>query len=245
MASGLTLCRRLMSFLVPPRRPDDELLDDEALASDEMFRSLRDLERVHRWWGGSRALDRWLLRRIAETGSSGPFRIVDVGAGSGAVTRRAGRAIAGSGHRALVFSADIQWRHLAAGRVLHRDAAPAVAADAFRLPLADGSVDWAVSTLVFHHFSPPDNLRLLRELSRVARLGFAVLDLSRHRVPWMFVSVAGRLMFESRVSLVDGQISVFQAYTAAEAREIARQAVPGATVERVFPYRLLITGPGA
>ncbi|MFN2632157.1 MAG: methyltransferase domain-containing protein, partial [Thermoanaerobaculia bacterium] len=121
----------------------------------------------------------------------------------------------------------------------------ALAADAFSLPVADRCADWVVSTLVFHHFSPEQNAALLREFSRVARRGFAILDLRRHYFPWIFVSIAGRIIFESRVSLFDGQASVLQAYTPEEARAIVRDAVPGSRVERIFPYRLLISGPGA
>jgi hypothetical protein len=86
---------------------------------------------------------------------------------------------------------------------------------------------------------------MLRELARVSRQGFAVLDLRRHLFPLLFVRLAGALVFRSRVSLEDGAASVRQAYTAEEARRIAADAVPGARVEKVFPFRLLISGSGA
>jgi SAM-dependent methyltransferase len=161
------------------------------------------------------------------------------------VTRRLQQRLRAAGHRATVVAVDIQWRHLAAGRSGAAEAGASLTANAFSLPLSDGGADWVVSTLVFHHFSPDENRALLGELRRVARRGFALLDLRRHLVPWMFVSLAGRLVFESRVSLHDGQASVLQAYTPEEAGTIARGAAPGARVERVFPYRMLITAPGA
>ncbi|MEO8430354.1 MAG: methyltransferase domain-containing protein [Acidobacteriota bacterium] len=232
-----------MSLLVPPRRPTPELLDDPRLPPEEMARSLRDLDLVNRRWGGAHALEGWLLARMAV--SAGPFTILDIGAGSGAVTRRLQRRIRAAGHRATVVAVDLQWRHLAAGRSAAPEAGAALAANAFSLPLSDGGADWVVSTLVFHHFSPEENGALLGELRRVARRGFALLDLRRHLVPWMFISLAGRLVFESRVSLHDGQASVLQAYTPEEAGSIALRAAPGARVELVFPYRMLITAPGA
>jgi ubiquinone/menaquinone biosynthesis C-methylase UbiE len=117
------------------------------------------------------------------------------------------------------------------------------AGDAFGLPFADNSADWVVSTLLLHHFSPEENVRLLREVSRVARIGFALVDIRRHRVPLSFFSVAGRLGLGTRESLDDGIASVRQAYTPEEARTIAERAVPGASVRRVFPYRLLVFKP--
>jgi SAM-dependent methyltransferase len=220
------------------------MLDDRDLASEEMARSLRDLELVNGKWGGSRALDRYLLPQI-RAARQDHFVLLDVGAGSGAVARTLARRISGAGRRATVVGVDIQWRHLAAGRASGDRRLPALAADAFSLPLPDQSADWVVSTLMFHHFSPEQNRALLREFARVARRGFALLDLRRHLFPWIFVSVAGRLVFESPVSLHDGPASVLQAYTPREARAIVEEAVPGSRVEPVFPYRMLITGPGA
>ena len=98
----------------------------------------------------------------------------------------------GTGGRARVVALDLQWRHLAAGRALCGPARPpAVGADAFRLPFPDGAFDFAVSTLFMHHFSPPENRALLSEFLRVARQGFAVLDLRRHVLPTLTLEVAG------------------------------------------------------
>jgi SAM-dependent methyltransferase len=216
------------------------MLDDEDLSSEEMARSLRDLELVQRAWGAARSLAQWLAPRIAP--GERPV-VVDVGAGSAAVTRELGRRLAEAGRPVSPVAIDLQWRHLAAGRSRARGV-PCAAADTFSLPFPDGGVDWTVSTLVFHHFSPAENRDFLRELSRVSRKGFLVLDLRRHRIPWAVVSLAGRVLFETRVSLLDGRASVLQGYTPGEADEIAADAVPGARAHRVFPYRILIRGPG-
>ncbi len=231
-----------MSLLVPPRRPTRELLDDGSLSSEEMVRNLRDIALVNRCWGSSRALADHLLAHIKETGDLS-VSVLDVGAGSGDVTSGLARALRKEGFRATVFALDIQWRHLAAGQRLQPgEDLPAVAADAFRLPLPARSIDWIVSTLFLHHFSPAQMVLLLREIRRVARQGFALLDLRRHRLPLLFLSVAGRLAFESRVSLHDGMASIRQAYTPEEASAIAREATADTRVERVFPFRLLLCG---
>ncbi len=234
-----------MSLFVPPRRPSREILDDPSISSEEMARSLADLWLVNRSWGGSRAL----ARRVLERAGTSPARrllLLDIGAGSGHVARRLARCLKLAGLDAAVIAADLQWRHLAAGRrMLAKDSPPAVSTDAFLLPFADRSVDWVVSTLFFHHFSPEENIRLLKSFARVARRGFLLLDLRRHRLPLLFVSLAGRLLFRSDASAKDGVASVRQAYTSLEASAIAQQAVTGAGVERVFPFRLLISGPAA
>ena len=233
-----------MSLLVPPRRPAREILDDPRLPADEMERSLRDLALVNRRWGGSGALARLLVRRLEERGGR-RARLLDVGAGSGDVSRRLAARLHRAGFEATVVGVDLQWRHLAAGRRISATPLPAAAADGFRLPFESGAFDWTVSTLVFHHFSPEENVRFLRELARVSRDGFAILDLRRHVLPLFFVAVAGRLLFQSPVSVRDGVVSVRQAYTPEEAREIAARAIEGSRVRKVFPFRLMISREAA
>ena len=226
-----------MSWLTPPRRPGRELLDDPSLPPHEMAANLAELSRIDRVWGGSRALSRWLLGR-----SNGSRRIVvlDLGAGSGVAAGRLSRNLSRAGLGSTVVALDLQWRHLAAGRGTRREDVKAVAADALRLPLSDGSVDFAVSTLLLHHLSPFELTALLREIRRVARRGFALLDLRRHRVPLAFLAAAGRLLFASPVTRHDGLVSVRQAYTLEELGQILAAADPRAHVERLFPYRLLV-----
>ena len=230
-----------MSFLVPPRRPSHEHLDDPHLPPDEMRRSLEDLRMVNRRWGGSRALERHLLPRVQALGP-GRARILDVGAGSGEMAFRLEKSLRSAGCDASVLALDLQWRHLMAGRSMARgESARAAAADAFRLPIGDNAVDFVVSSLFFHHFSPEENGCLLQEFSRVARRGFAVLDLRRHRLPEIFVALAGSAVFKARISVEDGIASVRQAYTPDEALRVARRVAPGSRARRVFPFRLLLT----
>lgn len=232
-----------MSFLVPPRRPSDEILDDPDIPSEEMYRSLEDLALVNRWWGSAGALARFLVREMRRIGIDRPL-ILDVGAGSADVSRRLASRLARAGHPASVLACDLQWRHLAAGRRIARDRYPGIAADAFSPPFGEKSVDWIVSTLFLHHFSPEENRQLLSSFSRIARHGFALLDLTRHVLPLAVISVAGRLLFKTHVSVEDGMASVRQAYTPEEAGRIARESVSAARVDRIFPFRYLLSAPG-
>jgi ubiquinone/menaquinone biosynthesis C-methylase UbiE len=231
-----------MSLLVPPRRPSHEILDETDLAPDEMARSLEDLELVNTALGSARLLEERMADHIRLDGGS-RATILDVGAGSASVARELEGRLERQGLTARVIATDLQWRHLAVGRARSGREFSAVAADVFSLPFPERSVDWVVSTLLVHHFSPEENVRMLRELARVARRGVLLLDLQRHRLPLLFISLAGRLAFKSRVSVEDGAASVRQAYTREEAQAFVSRAIPGARVERVFPFRLLISLP--
>ena len=206
-----------------------------------MVENLRDIAGVDRAWGGSRLLARWLLARKT-SGDGRPESVLDLGAGSAVPTGRLRRYLAEAGIDARVYALDLQWRHLAAGaRMNGGSRCRASPATPWLSRFEGGSVDWVVGTLLLHHFSPGELFELLREIQRVARRGFALLDLRRHRVPLALVAVSGRFAFRSPVSVHDGIASVRQAYTPDELRTIVSGGAPGARVERVFPFRLLVS----
>jgi SAM-dependent methyltransferase len=230
-----------LTLLLSRRQPSRERIDEPDLSQEEMGRTLEDMEFVNRFWGNARVLAR-RIRPALRSSRASRFTILDVGAGNANLSRDLARRLRRAGAPVSVVPVDLRWRHLVAGRARRRDGlGPAVAADAFDLPFPDGSADWIVSTLFFHHFSPAENVRLLRELARVARGGLALLDIRRSLLPLLFVSLAGRIAFKTRITLEDGLASVRQSYTAEEARRFAAEALPGARVERVFPSRLLIS----
>ena len=155
-----------MSPFIPPRRPSRERLDDPDLPVEEMRRSLEDLDVVNRRWGASRALERHLIARARALGLS-TISILDVGAGTGAVAWRLATRLRESALVVRVVAMDLQWRHLAIGRVTGAAyAIRPVAADGLRLPFRDEAFDFVVSTLFLHHFSPAQNRVLVVDITR-------------------------------------------------------------------------------
>ena len=222
-----------MSFWVPARRPDPELLDGDDVSSSEAEASLADIEWVHRRLGGRSLVRRRLLPLLATLPArQGVLSVLDLGCGSGHVGRDLLAAAAESGVRLRVLGLDRKTSHV---RLVDRGTA--VAADALRLPFRDQSVDVVLSTLFLHHFAPAEMAELLAESRRVAAAAVVTLDLSRHRLALAAIAVIGPLVFRSRLSVLDGKTSVRQAYTAGEVAGIAGTALPGA---RVTPISRLV-----
>jgi SAM-dependent methyltransferase len=91
---------------------------------------------------------------------AGRWRIIDVGAGTGIMTR----LILSLGHEAIAVEPDVQMRQ----RLAETTAAQSVAGSAESLPLADASVDGAIAAQAYHWF---DRDRAHAELARVIRPG--------------------------------------------------------------------------
>ena len=136
-----------------------------------------------------------LYRRVAdEVTTLAPSMVLDVGTGPGAlaieIARRCESCSVVGVDLALEMLATAEDRARGAGvsdRVSFR------VADAADLPLADGSVDVAVSTLSLHHWR--DVPAILRELHRVVRPGGRVL------------------IYDLRFSYSDRQVAAFVAQT--------------------------------
>jgi len=218
-----------VGFLVPPRSPSDELLDGDVPpgAAEE---SLADIEWIHRALGGRPIVRRHLVPLLLSVPSPRPV-LLDLGAGSGHVSRALTAELARRGRELVTVDLDRQLLHarLSARR-------RSVAGDALRLPLSDRSVDVVSSTLFLHHFDAAAVAALLRESARVARVAVAALDLTRHRVPLAANAILARVAYRSPITRLDGRASVLQAWTIPELRAIAARALPGALVRPAGPF---------
>jgi ubiquinone/menaquinone biosynthesis C-methylase UbiE len=230
-----------MSFWVPERRPEPELLDADDVPAREAEASLADIEWVHRRLGGRSLVRRRLLPLLATLGAPGiGLSILDLGCGSGHVGRDLVEAAAVQGMRVHLLGIDRKVSH---ARLASRGST--VAGDAFRLPFPDRGVSVVLSTLFLHHFSPGEAAALLAESRRVASSAIVVLDLTRHRLALAAIGALGPIAFRSALSVADGKTSVRQAYTPEEIAEIAAPVLPGARVSKAarFVWELVWTRP--
>jgi SAM-dependent methyltransferase len=221
-----------------PHHDAPELLDGDGLAPAERRRALADLDRFYRLAG--RPSLRRSLRPFLDRGP-GRQRWLDVGAGSGAVAADLERWARRRGAVLTVVALDLRLDHLAARPSRHR----ATAADATRLPFADGTFDVVFSHLLFHHFDPAGNHTVLAEMTRVAAAAAVVVDL--HRTAWL--PGAARLLLPllglGRVAVHDGIVSARSSY---RRREVAAIATPFPVLElrRRLPagWSLTVAGRG-
>ncbi len=218
------------------RIPAREWLDDDLGTPEEVRASLDDLWWLNRKWGGLSSYGE-LLREALDGARGRRLRWLEVGAGTGQVTEALRRQLASDGYALEPCLLDRSPTHLRpAGGVASR--LPAVAGDVLRAPFEDASFDLVSCSLFLHHFSGEAAVAMLAAMARLSRGAVVVNDLARSWPLYVFVHLLGRFA-ASRLTRHDAPLSVRQAYTLEELRELAQAAgLKRFSTRRVRPYRL-------
>jgi SAM-dependent methyltransferase len=221
-------------------RPDNAPADLEG--------ALEDIRAVNRYLGGSKVLLDALRPALTPGSDDAITTILDVGTGGAdlpldivAFARRGGRRV-----RIVAVDRDPVTLAYARRRTAGVEEIEVVEGDALSLPYPDASFDYVTASLFLHHFVHDDAVKLVAAFRRIARRAVLVNDLERHLVPWAFIAVFARLTRRHPMFVHDAALSVLRGFTESELRRIAEDAGGGdARVEHLWPYRILLTVPGA
>ena len=185
-----------------------EMMDLPDADPAELARTLRDLAWINRWLGGRRLVRRHLSRLLEDRATS--LRILDVATGYADIPR----AIVRWGRRRdLSIEIEAVDHHDQILR-LARQSERSLSGDPHpqrRRPvpsLSRGRFDIVLASLVLHHMEGEDQVRLLRELYRVARRAVLVNDLRRGHWPFLVTWASLHALSRSRLILHDGPLSV-------------------------------------
>ncbi len=208
-----------------------EVMDDPRLDSGAHRHALHSLARANRLLGVDASTIRAFCRHVRSSGS-----VLDLGCGGGALLQRLVESR--SCPRVIGVDRSEFALRLAATTVPQGSW---IVADVRQLPLAAGSIDVVVCTLLLHHIDPQDAVAVLAEAARVARVAVLISDLTRSSLAWVVTWLATRCLSRSWVFHTDGPRSVRAAYTLGEMRHLALQAgMQNATITRQFPFRMLL-----
>ncbi len=113
--------------------------------------------------------------------------------------------------------------------------------DVLAPPVAEQSVDFVISSLLLHHFSPDALIQMLPIWVRLARQSLIMTDLVRHPAAYWFMKAASPVFARSAITRHDAAVSIQRAYRPQELHTIAHEAgFAQARVYAYFPYRLTL-----
>ncbi|GFO64905.1 methyltransferase [Geomonas paludis] len=201
--------------------------------------SLSDLRTVNRYLGDTRALLKHLSRKVQ---GQQHISVLDVATGSADLPVALVEWARKNGIGIQVTAVDLNSRIVEIARK-YATGYPEIkllVADALQLPFRDHSFDVVLCSKTLHHMKEPEAVRAMKEMLRVARRGFIVIDLRRSWVAYALIYVLTRIFTSNRMTRYDGPLSVLKAFTVGELRACAAKA--GATTIDVHrePFWLLV-----
>ena len=229
------------------RSEELEHIDKGDYTPDEYEGCMVELRRVNRFLGDT-AIWRRELGDEAERVPFNDFSVLDVGAGTGELLRVTARWARKSGRRARLVGIELNARSAEGIVEESKDFSEicSVRGDALRLPFEDGCFDFAVCSLMMHHFKNEDAITVLSELGRIASRRVFVIDLYRHPLAYFLYTTVGHLVLHTRLLREDGALSILRSFRPAELQRLATHAqLKNFRVERRFPFRLLLTASGS
>lgn len=221
-----------------------ERLDTGDYTAEEYERFLTEIAFINRRIGDERAVRETLLREI-EKANLQNFSVLDVGAGSGELLRVVAEFARKQHRKTKLCGLELNARSARAIRENSTDFAEieAVRADAFSLPFADASLDYAMCSLFTHHFTDENVVKILSEMRRVASRKIFVIDLERSVAAYGLFKIFCRINRLSRLVREDGSLSVRRGFKASELETLGRAAsLKNFSVRKIAPYRLVLEG---
>jgi SAM-dependent methyltransferase len=107
--------------------------------------------------------------------------------------------------KASLTYADVSQRCLEIGHQKFPDAGKFLLIEADHIPLADQSFDVIFSACVFHHISPSDHLKWLRDLFRITRVGGLVAIFEHNPLNPLTLRAVDTCPFDGNAVLINGR----------------------------------------
>jgi ubiquinone/menaquinone biosynthesis C-methylase UbiE len=226
-----------VGLFVPARRRGQEILDDSSIDAATRLRSLADVTRSNRLFGGRRAAVAAMEKSI-EPGA-GSLSLLDVGTGLADIPAEIGRRSARRGLRITTIGLDESPDLLGEAR---HGLTHAVCGSVRALPFRDDSIDIVLCSQLLHHFVDDDVAAVIAELDRVARTRVIIADLRRSWIAAVGFWLASFPLGFHRVTRHDGVLSVFRGFTATELRRAVVAAVgQEPSIEHRLGFRLTVS----
>jgi 2-polyprenyl-3-methyl-5-hydroxy-6-metoxy-1,4-benzoquinol methylase len=203
-----------------PNEP--ELMDRAQPVSAELESDLQNLRELNRWFGSHALISRFIERWITP---GDQMRIVDLATASGDIPRLIVDHARAVGAKIDIVALDQNEATVEIARKLSASYPEITFVEADILAWQPGErFDIVLCSLVLHHFSEEDAVRVLRRCRDLSRKFVLVSDLRRGLLASVGVYLLTAFIFRDPMTKYDGRVSAARAFSFQELNKLARQA---------------------
>lgn len=227
---------------VRERRLQPEQMDQPGLDETVHRSALRGLQFINAFCLTHRSFWR-PIRRLAVSKRSTGIRILDVACGGGDVALRL--ALAAKRQRLPIVIDGCDISATAISVAAERAKAMDVSSRFFQFDVLNEKwpegYDVIMTSLFLHHLTADAVVHVLQSMARASQTLVLVNDLVRSRVGYLLARFGGPILSRSPIVHSDGPVSVINAFTPQELRDLAQKAgLHGAAVSNLWPARMLL-----
>jgi SAM-dependent methyltransferase len=217
-----------MNWFAPPRHFDPnepELIDRPGLDRALLHEELRLLEDLNRRLSGYKLVLE-TVQRLLGPALQKSLSILDLGTGSADIPRAIVAWARKNKIAVTITAVDGNAEILQFAEESSRDWPEINFAqhDLRSLPYAKDSFDLVLCSLALHHFNEADAVAILRRISEIARVGYAVNDLRRNWLSIGFTELLVRTAVRSKIFRHDAPKSCRAAFSVSELRALGESA---------------------
>src|SRR5438128_2567274 len=199
-----------------------EMMDRDQPPSAELERDLERIRQLNRWFGSYYLVLGFIGNWIRPADK---IRIVDLATGSGDIPRLIVDLARKIGAKVEIDALDRQSATLEIARRLSRDYPEISCLEANLLEWQPSDrYDIVLCSLVLHHFSDDDAVRVLRRCRELSQRFILVSDLRRGWLATAGVYLLTALIFREPMTKYDARLSAARAFSFAELGELAQKA---------------------
>ncbi len=197
-------------------------MDRAQPVTEELERDLQNLRELNRWFGSHALISRFITRWIK---SGDQLRIVDLATASGDIPRLIVDHARKVGAKIDIVALDQNAATLEIARKLSANYPEITFVQADMLEWqSTATFDIVLCSLVLHHFSEDDAVRVLRRCRELARKFVLVSDLRRGLLASVGVYLLTALIFRDPMTKYDGRVSAARSFSFQELEQLARRA---------------------
>jgi SAM-dependent methyltransferase len=224
------------------RRREAEWMDAPDADPELLRKSLAYIRWVNTLFGYTRATLSHFRRFSLGWKPGEQIRILDVGTGSADIPRAILKWAKSREFDVRVVGVDLQAAVATEAAASNPDSRLSVVrANALYLPFAEGSVDYAITSMFLHHLNDEAVVKVLREMSRVCSRGIVAADINRCRRAYGWISLF--TLLANPMVRHDARVSVCQAFNHAEVMSLRdRAGITFASYYRHFGHRFILAG---
>ena len=199
-----------------------EIMDRPQPVSTELEVDLRNLRQLNRLFGSYALIQRFLDQWVRPGDS---LRVADLATGSGDIPRLVADHARKVGAKVTIDAIDRQVATLQIACELSADYPEITFHEGDILSWGEtGAYDIVLCTLVLHHFSEEDAVRVLRNAARLSQSKVLVSDLRRGPLASVGVFFLTAFVFRAPMTKYDARLSAARAFSSGEMVQMVREA---------------------